>query len=187
MQLRVKIRFLSANPFKIAEVKDILEPQGIDAVAVDHKIDEIQTTNVEALLRDKAIKAYQHVGRPLFVEHTGLYTDALNQFPGGLTQVFWDTLGADRVAALFVALGNQRVIAKTHIGFIDGKTIQIFEGAVSGIFANEPRGSRDFQWDCVFVPDGHKQTFAEMGSEAKNKISMRRQALDAFAAAVAGK
>lgn len=94
----VKIRFLSANPFKIAEVTQILEPQGIEAVAVNHKIDEIQTTDVRALLRDKAIKAYQHIGRPLFVEHTGLYTEALNEFPGGLTQVFWDTLGPDRVA-----------------------------------------------------------------------------------------
>lgn len=180
----VKIRFLSANPFKIAEVTQILEPQGIEAVAVNHKIDEIQTTDVRALLRDKAIKAYQHIGRPLFVEHTGLYTEALNEFPGGLTQVFWDTLGPDRVASLFEALGNQRVIAKTHIAYIDGKTIRIFEGEVSGRFSSEPRGSRDFQWDCVFIPDGHDKTFAEMGADTKNKISMRRRALDAFASAV---
>ncbi|WP_268870415.1 MULTISPECIES: non-canonical purine NTP pyrophosphatase [Halopseudomonas] len=38
-----------------------------------------------------------------------------------------------------------------------------------------------FQWDCVFVPNGHIQTFAEMG-EAKDEISMRRKALDQFAA-----
>jgi len=180
----MKVRFLSANPHKIAEVVAILGPKGIEAVAVDRKIDEIQTADVDALIRDKAIKAYQMIGRPLFVEHTGLYADALNGFPGGLTQVFWDTLEADRVAALFKALGNQSVLAKTHVGYIDGRTIRIFVGEVAGRFADEPRGSRDFQWDCVFVPDGYKGTFAEMGPSGKNKISMRRKALDAFAAGV---
>jgi len=32
----------------------------------------------------------------------------------------------------------------------------------------------------VFIPEGHTQTFAEMG-ELKNEISMRRLALDRFA------
>lgn len=183
----MKIRFLSSNPHKIAEVKEILKPRGIEAIAVDHKIDEIQTTDVRALLRDKAIKAFNFIGRPLFVEHTALYSTALNQFPGGLTQVFWDTLEADRVAALFKALGDQRVTAKTHVAYIDGKAIRIFEGAVSGTFADEPRGPRDFQWDCVFIPDASHQTFSEMGTDAKNKISMRMKALDAFVSGVMSK
>jgi XTP/dITP diphosphohydrolase len=183
----MRIRFLSANPLKIAEVKQILEPKGFEPIAVDHKIDEIQSTDVEALLRDKAIKAYQYIGRPLFVEHTGLYTHALNQFPGGLTQIFWDTLMADRVAALFESLGDQSVTAKTHIGYIDGKRIQIFEGSLDGRFADEPRGPRDFQWDCVFIPAGNAETFAEMGPVAKNQISMRRLALDKLVAALAVK
>jgi XTP/dITP diphosphohydrolase len=187
MDAAMKIRFLSGNPFKIAEVKQILAPQGIEAIAVTYKIDEIQTTDVEALLRDKAIKAFQHIGRSLFVEHTGLYAEALNNFPGGLTQVFWDTLGPDRVAALFQALGNPRVTAKTHIAYIDGKKIRIFEGAVSGSFAETPRGCREFQWDCVFIPDGATNTFAEMGTDAKNEISMRKKALDAFAPSVTGR
>jgi XTP/dITP diphosphohydrolase len=42
-------------------------------------------------------------------------------------------------------------------------------------------GSKDFQWDCVFVPNGYSETFAQMG-DRKNEISMRRKALDAFAA-----
>lgn len=180
----MKIRFLSSNERKTAEVRQILEPKGVEAIAVDHKIDEIQTMNVEALLRSKAIKAYQFIGRPLFVEHTALYAEALNQFPGGLTQVFWDTLGADRVTALFKSLGDQRVTAKTHVAYIDGKTIQTFEGAVPGCFPDEPRGPPGFQWDPVFIPDGYDQTFAEMGTEAKNQISMRKLALDQFASKV---
>ena len=99
--------------------------------------------------------------------------------------MFWDTLGPERVASMFKALGDQRVTARTHVAYIDGKTIRTCEGAVNGRFAEEPRGSRDFQWDCVFIPDSYDLTFAEMGADEKNKISMRRRALDALAAVVA--
>ena len=174
----MKIRFLSSNPEKIQEVTSILGPAGIEAIPISHKIEEIQSLDVNSLLREKAIQAFKYLGRPVFVEHTGLYTDELNDFPAGLTQIFWDTLEADKVAKLFVSLGNQRVTAKTHIGYVDSKKIHTFEGSISGSFSDTPRGSRNFQWDCVFIPDGKTQTFAEMGAIEKNKISMRKLALD---------
>ncbi len=175
------VRFLSSNGNKIREVQDILAPKGVKAIPVAQKIEEIQTDNVESLIRDKAIKAFEIIGRPLFVEHTGLYADALNDLPGGLTQVFWDKLEADKMSEIFKLLRNQSVTAKTHIGLIDGKTIRMFVGEIGGSFSDEPRGDRTFQWDCVFVPEGYSTTFAEMGSEKKNKISMRRIALDRLA------
>jgi len=62
----------------------------------------------------------------------------------------------------------------------------MFEGEVSGRIAEAPRGPRGFQWDCVFIPDGFSQTFAEMG-EKKNDISMRRIAMDHFAKFLIGR
>nr|WP_259640530.1 non-canonical purine NTP pyrophosphatase [Pseudomonas savastanoi] len=56
----------------------------------------------------------------------------------------------------------------------------LFEGSIEGAVPLVPAGPTDFQWDCVFVPNGHTQTFAEMGP-AKDAISMRRKALDQFA------
>jgi inosine triphosphate pyrophosphatase len=41
-----------------------------------------------------------------------------------------------------------------------------------------PRGSRDFGWDPCFQPHGHRQTYAEMPKELKNRISHRAKALD---------
>lgn len=182
----MRLRFMSRNEFKIKEVKSILEASGVEIVAVDAAIDEIQTEDVEKLVKDKCIKAFQKVGRPLFVEHTGLYITALNGFPAGLTQVFWDTLKAERVAAIFGKMADTSVIAKTQIGFCDGKNVIQFEGAISGKISPEPRGNRDFQWDCVFVPDGYDKTFAELGDQ-KNSISMRRQALENFRAYLEGR
>jgi XTP/dITP diphosphohydrolase len=99
---------------------------------------------------------------------------------GGLTQIFWDRLQADSFVNLVKNLGNRVVIAKTVIGYCDSRMIYYFDGEVSGTVPDAPSGPRVFQWDCVFVPDGHSKTFAELGTE-KNNISMRRRALDKFA------
>jgi len=177
----LKIRFMSGNAHKITEVRRILAPVGVDIVPVSRKIDELQTEDVESLVRDKLTKAFDAIGRPLFVEHTGLYLNGLNGLPAGLTQIFWDKLQADRFADLVAGLGDAKVTAKTILGYCDGREIHLFEGAIEGTVPCKPAGPTDFQWDCVFVPDGRTQTFAEMGA-AKDDISMRRKALDLFAA-----
>jgi len=177
----MKIRFLSANQHKINEVQRILSPSDVEVVPVSRKIEELQSEEVDRLVRDKLAKAFDMIGRPLFVEHTGLYLRGLNGLPAGLTQIFWDKLGADKFTALVGGLDDRSVTAKTVIGYCDGKGVHVFEGAVEGTVPAEPAGPRDFQWDCVFVPDGYDRTFAELG-DLKDEISMRRAALDRFAA-----
>jgi XTP/dITP diphosphohydrolase len=175
------IRFLSSNVHKISEVEAILGPVGVHIVPATIKIEEIQTEDVQRLVRDKVLKAFERIGRPVFVEHTGLHLPGLNGLPGGLTQIFWDRLQADSFVSLVKNLGSRLVMAKTVIGYCDSRTIHYFEGEVCGTVPDAPAGQRDFQWDCVFVPDGFSQTFAELGDK-KNEISMRRKALDQFAA-----
>lgn len=175
----MEIRFVSSNRFKILEVQAILGSAGVSVVPSSIKIEEIQTEDVRSLVRDELLKAFRQFGRPVFVEHTGLHLPALNGLPGGLTQIFWDRLQAESFATLVIGLGNTKVTAKTVIGYCDSRSIHYFEGEVTGTVPTAPIGSRDFQWDCVFVPDGYSQSFAELGEE-KNRISMRRRALDRF-------
>ncbi|WP_337152723.1 non-canonical purine NTP pyrophosphatase [Morganella morganii] len=175
----MKIRFITKNDSKINEVNAILDMDNIEIIAAKYSIDEIQTEDVIALVKDKLFKAFKKVGRPVFVEHTGLYIDNLNGFPGGLTQIFWDKLEADKFSLLFGCGDNTKLVAKTTIGYCDAKKIYIFTGEINGRISSEPKGNRDFQWDCIFIPDGESETFAEMGDK-KNEISMRRKAFDKF-------
>ena len=175
----MEISFVTKNPYKAREVEEILGDIGVSIVHTPLTIHEIQTEDIKDIVRDKVLKAFNQVGRPLFIEHTGLYIDSLQGFPGGLTQVFWDKLKANKFSELFGRLENTALTAKTVIAFSDAKKIYIFEGSIEGNIAPEPRGNKDFQWDCVFIPKGYKETFAEMG-EKKNEISMRKLAFDRF-------
>lgn len=176
----MEIRFITSNKYKIQEVDDILSKLGYKVTSSELKIEELQTENVQHLVHDKVLKAFDKIGKPTMVEHTGLYIDSLNGFPGGLTQIFWDTLRADNFSTLLGAGPNTKVVAKTVIGYCDGRKIYYFEGEVEGNIAPAPKGSKDFQWDCVFIPQGYSETFAELGAK-KNEISMRKLALDEFA------
>lgn len=175
----LKIRFISGNTFKIDEAKAILKGSNVEVIPLKIKLEEIQTEDTNKLVKDKALKAFQKIGRPLFVEHTGLYLSYMNGLPGGLTQIFWDNLEAQKFSSLFGNTSETEVIAKTTIGYVDGKQFHLFEGEISGRISSSPRGNEDFQWDCVFIPEGYEETFSELG-DVKNKISMRKLALDKF-------
>ncbi len=171
----MKLLFVSKNKFKHAEATRFLSTMGIDVEASHLEIHELQTVDTEALVRDKATRAFAALGRPLFVEHTGLYLDVLNGFPGGLTQIFWDTLQKERFAELFASKADE-VKAVTYIGYVDGRRVHLFRGEIAGKIVSPPRVDLGFQWDCVFQPYGHGKTFSEMG-DMKNEISMRAIAL----------
>jgi XTP/dITP diphosphohydrolase len=181
----IEIRFVSNNPHKLAEAGAILGRKEISVLPCKLKIEELQTTDTPQLVRDKLLRAYREIGKPLFVEHTGLYLAHLNGLPGGLTQIFWDTLKAERFAELFGKLpSDTSAVARTAIGYCDGRKMYDFDGEIAGRITPKPRGPRGFQWDCVFQPTGYSKTFAEMGKK-KNSISMRLIALEKLAAYLA--
>lgn len=127
----MEIRFVSGNQFKIDETIEIMKGSNVDIIPFNIKIEELQTLDVKSLVKDKLMKAFSMIGRPLFVEHTGLYIKYLNNFPAGLTQIFWDSLEADKFAELIGKLPDSSVVAKTIIGYCDGKQIHYFEGEIS--------------------------------------------------------
>lgn len=60
----------------------------------------------------------------------------------------------------------------------------IFDGACEGQIIPEARGAHGFGYDPLFVPNGFKETFAELGEETKNRISHRAAAMRKFLAAI---
>lgn len=56
----------------------------------------------------------------------------------------------------------------------------IFEGVLKGTIAAKASGNLGFGYDPVFIPEGEKQTLAELGAGPKNKISHRGRAMQAL-------
>ncbi|OFI06969.1 Non-canonical purine NTP pyrophosphatase [Clostridium acetireducens DSM 10703] len=175
----MNIRFVTSNEFKLEEIKTILNEKNLNVLPVNIKIEELQTDDNLKLIKDKTIKAFKEVGRPLFVEHTGFYLEYISGLPGGLSEIFWLKLGPKVFTELFGNNSNNKAVVKTIIGYCDGYKIYTFESKVFGKISSKPYGFSKFEWDQIFIPYGYNKTVAEMGEE-KNKVSSKRKALNKF-------
>lgn len=171
---------MSSNKEKYKEVQSILKSSLITVLQVERKMKEIQSSDMNEIAIDKCINAFIEIGRPTIVEHTGLFLDDLNELPGGLTGTLWEKLGKKKFCKYFSANGKCKATAKSIIAYCDGKQVRTFEGKIKGIIVASPRGKFGFKWDSIFQPDAckHKKTFAEMTTKEKNKISMRKEAVE---------
>ena len=174
--MKNQLIFLTGNMNKLKEAREIL---GDDFKIKNKKIDidEIQSTNVEEVIKHKIEAAYKALKKPCFCEDTGVYIKNMNNFPGALIKFYFDHLGNKKITQFN---GGSKVYAETVIGYHDGKKIHFFKGRINGTIAKKPKG-KGFGWDPIFIPKNHKKTFGEMTSEEKNNFSMRGKAFKKMA------
>ena len=48
---------------------------------------------------------------------------------------------------------------------------------IEGVIINQEKGAGGFGYDPLFVPEGHCETFAQLGTDVKNALSHRARAL----------
>jgi len=157
---------------------DMLFSQFYTCPKCDIDLPEIQEVDRRLVVEHKLLEAFKHCTGEFIVEDTSLHFEWLKGLPGPLIKWFLKTIGVEGLADLAEKLGNNMAEAKTVIGYARNREeIFFFEGVIKGKIV-PPRGEKRFEWDQIFVPDGQNKTFAEMGMEEKNKISMRRMAVN---------
>lgn len=168
------MKFITGNKNKFEEVQAVLG----DIEQLDLDLTEIQEIDAELIIKHKLQEALKHESGELIVEDTSLYLECMNGLPGPLIKWFLQTIGNNGLVRLTEQSGNNRATAKTIIGYAKSpEDITFFEGSISGTIVKQEAIST-FGWDPIFEPDGCSQTFAQMSQEEKNKISMRRLALN---------
>ncbi|MDJ0646262.1 MAG: non-canonical purine NTP diphosphatase [Flavobacteriaceae bacterium] len=181
----MKIVFATHNQNKLKEVQQLL-PESIQVLSLTdiHCHEEIPET-AETLAGNARIKAdfvTKNYGYNCFADDTGLEVAALNGAPG-VYSARYGGLPRDADANMRKLLSNLKdktdrsAQFKTVIALnLNGKQY-LFEGVCKGEILYEKRGSAGFGYDPIFVPDGFKESFAEMSMEEKGKISHRGRAV----------
>ncbi len=173
--MREGLLFVSNNAGKAREVEAIL---GAPVERLDLDLPEIQALAVDEVARHKALTAFERAGRPVVVEDTGLYVDALRGLPGALVRWFLATIGPGGICDLIPPDADRAARARTAVAYCDGGSVEVFAGETPGVIVPAPTGHDGFGWDPIFRPDGASRTFAEMDIAEKTAYSMRRQALE---------
>lgn len=165
---------VTGNPHKLTEWRQII-PADITMDIADVDLDEIQSDDAEEIVRDKARRAYDVVGKPVVVEDVSAGLEKLDGLPGPFIKFFNKRLGGD---ALYKLAGSEeaRATVSASIAYYDGSDMLVARADVPGKVV-EPRTRDGFGFDITFVPDGETETFAEMSAEKKNSLSHRAQAI----------
>ncbi|MFZ4478648.1 MAG: RdgB/HAM1 family non-canonical purine NTP pyrophosphatase [Rhodoferax sp.] len=190
----MKIVLASNNPGKLAELRVMLAPLGLDLVAQgDLGIPEAAEpfhTFVENALA-KARHACELSGLPALADDAGLCVEAFGGLPGVDTAFYATRFGlekgdANNVRALLEQLRGQSdrraAMVSTLVAMRSAQDPQplIAVGHVSGEISLEPRGGNGFGFDPVMYIPELGQTFAELPVAVKNVHSHRGRAVRAM-------
>lgn len=204
-QLSGRIVIATHNPGKLAEMRELLAPYGVDAISAGEcGLPEPAETG-HMFAENAAIKAHaaaRATRLPALSDDSGLCVDALDGAPGLFT-ADWAGKSKDFAAAMArveceltlrgATAPDQRrahFVSALVIAWPDGEQA-LFEGRVFGEVVWPPRGDRGFGYDPIFQPEGLSTTFGEIESHAKHGIpadgspglSHRARAFQALAAA----
>ena len=180
----------SSNRGKLAELRDLLSPAGIELIAQsDLGVDDAEETGstfVENALL-KARHAARATGLAALADDSGLLVDALDGEPGLRSARYAGTHG-DAHANNTLLLERLRdipdaqrtahfycVLVLLHSAH-DPQPL-IAEGVWRGRILSVPRGAQGFGYDPVFFDPEQKKSAAELDPMLKNRISHRGRAI----------
>lgn len=186
-----KLLIATHNAGKLAEMRALLEPRGIEVVgAAEMGLGEPVETedNFIGNARIKARAAVTATGLPALSDDSGISVDALNGAPGVYTadwaetgngrdfpmamQRTWDALESVNAPAPRTAQFRCTLV----LMWPDGHD-EVFEGVLPGQVVWPPRGAEGHGYDPIFMPDGEDITLGEMSAEQKNRLSHRARAV----------
>ncbi|MDD6890753.1 MAG: non-canonical purine NTP diphosphatase [Bacteroidales bacterium] len=184
--MKRKLVFATNNAHKLEELRAILG-EGIEMLSLKDIGCEADIPETAATLEgNAALKAeyiYRHYGLDCFADDTGLEVEALGGAPGVYSARYAGGDGHDSEANMrrllreLEGVENRKAQFRTVICLIEGGEERLFEGIVRGSITERKQGTSGFGYDPVFRPEGYDETFAEMGSVEKNRISHRARAV----------
>ena len=183
-----EVVFASHNAGKIKEIKELLQPFGINVKsALDMELPDVEETGStfaeNSLLKSQTIA--ELTGLPCIADDSGLCVDALNGAPGVYSARYAPNRdfdkGMEKLLAEMAQSPNKS--RKAHFSCVISLAFpnggyELFEGRVDGHIATEKQGNGGFGYDPLFIPDGFAKSFAQMSKDEKNQVSHRGRAVE---------
>lgn len=180
----MQLVFASNNLNKIKEIQSILKGSiqllSLEEIGCHEEIPEtVETIEGNAIL--KANYVTEKYGYDCFADDTGLEVTVLNGEPGVYSARYAGEQrnADDNMNKLLEALldkEDRSAQFKTVIALNIKGEQHLFTGIAKGNIILDKTGNHGFGYDPVFQPENYSETFAELASEVKNKISHRAKA-----------
>ena len=184
----MKLIIASNNKHKIYEIKKILgdkfeQIMSLSEAGIVHETVE-DGDSFMANAEKKAREIAELSGTCALADDSGICVDALDGAPGIYSARFSGGSDEDNNKLLLEKLKDEsnksaHYACAVSLVYPDGRTVGAM-GYMYGSITDNPRGTRGFGYDPLFIPEGESRTVAEMTDEEKNAISHRSRALSAL-------
>jgi XTP/dITP diphosphohydrolase len=178
-----KIYFVTSNKGKVFEAKTILSKLKIKVIQINLGYPEIQADNLEEVALFGVNYLKKRFKNPFIIEDAGLFIDSLKGFPGVYSSYVFYRIGCSGILKLMndkYDKDRNAFFKSVYAYFEPKKEPVLFLGESKGKISCKILGTHGFGYDPIFIPDGEKKTFGQMGMEEKNFYSHRRKSLDKF-------
>lgn len=186
----MKLLVATNNAGKIKELHELLANLPVELFGLKDFENTFEPEETGATFTENAIlKANSYARQTGFwalSDDSGLEVEALNGAPGVFSARYAGENATDqeRIIKLLDELSEKgdksrraRFVCAMAIADETGEIKFLAEGICDGKIALKPHGAHGFGYDPIFVPDGYEQTFGELSSAIKGKISHRAQAI----------
>ena len=182
----MKLVFATNNAHKLEEIRAMLgsDMEVLSLSDIDCHDDIPETADTlegNALIKARWVK--ERYGFDCFADDTGLEVTALGGAPGVHTARYAypdchaPEANTQKLLSELDGATDRSAQFRTAIALILDGEEHLFEGVVKGFISTEKRGTEGFSYDPVFMPEDLGRTFAELGTEVKNRISHRARAV----------
>lgn len=198
-----KIVFASGNKGKMAELRYLLEPCGIEIISqsdlgVTGAVEDGKTFIENAILKARHVARYTDL--PVLADDSGIMVEALGGAPGIYSARYAgpECSSADNILKVIAELKEKNLTSsparfccalaffqhgpndqtpEIFTGFWDGDVIVEPRGHSSDDYINNPAGLNGFGYDPIFLDPKSNKTAAEIGGFAKQSYSHRVKAI----------
>lgn len=170
-----KLAYATGNQSKADRMAKYL---GVPIEHVKLDLEELQTMDLEEIIKHKVYQAYDIVKRPVIVDDVSFWCVGLGGLPGPFVKFFLEHLEDQALCSLLD--GKDRSARATcTIAYYDGNELKIFVGELQGKVAMQPHGDNGFGWDAIFEPEGYGgRTRAELNDAEYEEAYRKYRAVD---------
>lgn len=172
---------MTTNRGKFVEISRLIQMQGHEVENISINYPEIQADNLDEVAIHGLSWLMERYRRPLLIDDSGLFVDALGDFPGVYSAYAFKTIGCKGILRLMDGEENRSARFECCLGYMEpsGEPL-LFRGIAEGSISLSERGEGGFGFDPIFIPADRAETFAELPMDDKNMLSHRGRAFEKF-------
>ena len=163
------IHYITANKEKFRSASLILKEFDIEVIQATIETPEVQADSAVEVSRYSAEYGSKQLGTPVIKMDVEFIIEVFQSFPGPYIKYFNKNVPPEKVLKMVQGETNRGAHFNDVICFFNAKKMisKCFEFRTNGTIGDKVVGKNGWGIDRVFIPDGYRQTLAEMSDEER--------------------